>query len=132
MTVGVPATRPTAPTRSAGGLGVARVRPVERVKSCAAGDFVAGPTVLARLVESYLLRPESTPRESAAISALTARERDVLGAMADGLSNAEIAQRLYRAENTVKTHVSRILDKLGARDRVQAIVIAHRTGLERG
>lgn len=104
---------------------------IERVKACAHGEFVAGPTILARLVESYVQRPSGQPAAAPSLLAgLTARERDVLRAMADGLSNAEIGRRLYLAETTVKTHVSRILDKLGARDRVQAIVLAHRAGLE--
>ena len=104
---------------------------IERVKACARGEFVAGPTVLTRLVDSFVERTGSrSGPESAAIANLTGRERDVLRAMANGLSNAEIAGHLYLAETTVKTHVSRILDKLSVRDRVQAIVIAHRGGLE--
>lgn len=103
---------------------------IERVKTCARGEFVAGPTVLARLVQSYVQRSQThLSPEAAALERLTAREQDVLRAMAKGLSNAEIAGEIHLAETTVKTHVSRILDKLGARDRVQAIVIAHRAGL---
>lgn len=103
---------------------------IERVKACASGEFVAGPTVLARLVESYVERSNNRAPEPGALARLTGRELDVLRAMVGGLSNAEIGGQLYLAETTVKTHVSRILDKLGARDRVQAIVIAHRAGLE--
>lgn len=101
---------------------------IDRVKAGARGDFVAGPTVLERLVQSYVERSTSPPG-SGALARLTARELDVLRAMAEGLSNAEIGSALFLAETTVKTHVSRILDKLGARDRVQAIVTAHRAGL---
>lgn len=104
---------------------------IDRVKSCALGEFVASPTVMARLVESYVKRPSARlSAEQDVLSGLTAREEDVLRAMAEGLSNAEIGQSLYLAETTVKTHVSRILDKLGVRDRVQAIVLAHRAGLD--
>ncbi|GAA4899508.1 response regulator [Tessaracoccus lubricantis] len=102
-----------------------------RVKACAAGEFVAGPTVLARLVETYVQHSDGAAVPSMLVG-LTDREQDVLRAMADGLSNAEIGRELYLAESTVKTHVSRILDKLGARDRVQAVVIAHRAGLAPG
>lgn len=102
---------------------------IDRLKACARGDFVAGPTVMARLVDSFVSRPGTDRLTKGLDSPLTDRERDVLGAMARGLSNAEIAADLYLAETTVKTHVSRILDKLGVRDRVQAVVAAHRDGL---
>lgn len=96
------------------------------VKSCAAGDTRLGPTVIDRLVDSYLAaQPTVDPR----LPSLTERETDVLRAMARGLSNAEIAGELFLAETTVKTHVARILNKLGVRDRLQAVVIAHNGGL---
>ena len=100
---------------------------VEAVKACAAGETTLGPTVLRRLVESYVARP--APGAHPGISELTDRERDVLRVMSKGLSNAEIGAELYLAETTVKTHVARILAKLGVRDRVQAVVVAHRSGL---
>jgi DNA-binding NarL/FixJ family response regulator len=100
---------------------------VAAVKECAAGETTLGPSVLERLVDSYVRRPE--PVVVPGLDELTGRELEVLRAMADGLSNAEIAQRLYLAETTVKTHVARILTKLGVRDRVQAVVLAHRGGL---
>ncbi len=99
---------------------------IAAVHRCAAGDTTVGPTVMDRLVSSYLDRPEPAPP---GVAELTAREREVLRSMADGRSNAEIAGELYLAETTVKTHVARILAKLGVRDRVQAVVVAHRCGL---
>ena len=98
---------------------------IAAVHSCAAGETTLGPSVVARLVDSYLARPvEPAP----GLDRLTDRELDVLRSMAKGLSNAEIAHELYLAETTVKTHVARILAKLGVRDRVQAVVLAHRSG----
>lgn len=103
----------------------------EAVKASAAGRTVLGPTVLRRLVDSYVSAPP--PRAPVAgLETLTARERDVLRAMARGLSNAEIAAEMYLAETTVKTHVAHILAKLGVRDRVRAVVLAHESGLARG
>lgn len=102
---------------------------IERVLACSRGEFVVGPTVMSRLVESFV-RPSAQRASSGLLESLTERERDVLGAMSRGLSNAEIGQELHLAGTTVKTHVSRILDKFGARDRVQAIVIAHRHGID--
>jgi DNA-binding NarL/FixJ family response regulator len=101
---------------------------VARVKACAAGDTTLSPTVLSRIVETFV---EARTREAPPPGArgLTERERDVLRAMSRGLSNAEIAADLYLAETTVKTHVARVLAKLEVRDRVQAVVLAHRCGL---
>lgn len=96
------------------------------VHSCAAGETALGPSVVRRLVESYVERTVTTVP---GLAALTERERDVLRSMATGKSNAEIADELYLAESTVKTHVARVLMKLGVRDRVQAVVLAHRAGL---
>ena len=101
---------------------------VRAVKDCAAGETTLGPSVVARLVDSYVSRPVAAPA-APGVRELTERELDVLRAMARGLSNAEIAAELYLAETTVKTHVARILMKLGVRDRVQAVVLAHRSGL---
>ena len=102
---------------------------IRAVKQCAAGETTVGPTVMARLVASFVSQPR--PRD-ASLADLTPRELEVLRSMADGLSNAEIADRLYLAETTVKTHVARVLMKLGVRDRVQAVVVAHRNGLQFG
>jgi DNA-binding NarL/FixJ family response regulator len=100
---------------------------VEAVRSCARGETTLGPTVVSRLVESFV--SGSTRAEVPGLADLTGRELEVLRAMADGRSNAEVARELYLAETTVKTHVARILTKLGVRDRVQAVVLAHRAGI---
>ncbi|NLG23272.1 MAG: response regulator transcription factor [Actinomycetales bacterium] len=92
------------------------------------GDLLFAPTVTRRLVENYVRRPPAGT-VSDGLSELTPRELDVRKAMARGLSNAEIGRELYLGEATVKTHVTRVLGKLGLRDRVQAIVLAYETGL---
>ena len=103
---------------------------VAAVKACAAGETTLGPSVVRRLVDSYVeRRPVALP---AGAAELTERERDVLRAMARGLSNAEIARDLHLAETTVKTHVAHILAKLGVRDRVRAVVLALESGLAPG
>lgn len=99
---------------------------IDAVKACAAGETTLGPSVITRLIDTYLSRPAVA---APGLADLTDRELDVLRSMAKGLSNAEIARELYLAETTVKTHVARILTKLGVRDRVQAVVVAHRTGV---
>ncbi len=101
---------------------------VRAVRLVAAGEALLAPSVTRRLIEEFTQRrrPATTLRT---LEALTARERDVLAAVARGLSNAEVADELVVAEETVKTHVSRILSKLGLRDRAQAIVAAYNAGL---
>jgi len=107
---------------------------VASVKLVAAGDALLAPSITRRLVERFAA-PTTTTASSAAPSAiaevasLTTREREVLVLLARGLSNAELAERLIVSEATVKTHVARILGKLGLRDRVQAVVLAYETGL---
>jgi len=93
------------------------------------GDAVIAPSTTRRLLDA--LAPASDPAAVQAVATLTDRERDVLLAMARGHSNAEIAERLIVSTGTVKTHVGRILTKLGARDRVQAVVAAYESGLIR-
>jgi DNA-binding NarL/FixJ family response regulator len=90
------------------------------------GDALLAPTITRRLVERFAPRAASPGHD---LSALTPREFEVLGLIARGLSNAELAATLTLSEATVKTHVARILTKLGLRDRVQAVVLAYETGL---
>lgn len=96
------------------------------------GDAVIAPSTTRRLLEHVapMLSAPSVERtaHSAAVDTLTAREREIFGLMATGLSNPELAQKLFVSEATIKTHVGHILAKLGARDRVQAVVIAYETG----
>ena len=114
------------------------VRPAELVaaiRTVAAGDSVVSPRVTRRLLEEYAqvlpLSPAQREQVYPQLSALTEREREVLVAVAQGLSNAEIAAILYVSEATVKSHVGRILAKLRLRDRVQVVVLAYETGLVR-
>ncbi len=112
---------------------------VAAIRTVARGDAVVSPRVTRRLLEEYADKlPTLSPNGEApaadahpAIAQLTDREREVLLAVADGLSNAEIAERLYVSEATVKSHVGRLLAKLGLRDRVQAVVFAFQSGLVR-
>ena len=101
---------------------------VAAIRAVHSGDLLFAPTVTRRLVETYVRRPPagSVPQ---VVSALTERELDVLRSMAKGRSNAEIGAELFLGEATVKTHVTRILAKLGVRDRVQAVVVAYESGL---
>ncbi|MBA3797930.1 MAG: response regulator transcription factor [Actinomycetota bacterium] len=100
---------------------------VEAIRVVAAGEALLSPSVTRRLIDEFSKRPASVSPER--LSELTEREREVLVCIAKGLSNQELAQQLFIADNTVKTHVKRILTKLGARDRAQAIVIAYESGL---
>ena len=100
---------------------------VHAIKVAAAGDALLAPSVTRRLISRFTeSQPPSRPQVPAD---LTAREVEVLTLMAEGLSNAEIAGRLVVGDATVKTHVARVLAKLGVRDRVQAVVIAYRSGM---
>ena len=110
------------------------VRPsqlVDAIRVVAAGDALLAPAVTRRLLERFA-ETLPTPEERApALATLTERELDVLRLMANGLSNSEIAERLFLGETTVKTHVSNVLRKLDLRDRVQAVVLAYEAGLVR-
>lgn len=103
-------------------------RLIAAVHAVAAGETVLGPDVIRQLVDHVRLAPPA-PDRPPSLDALTPRELEVLRLMAAGLSNAEIAERLYVGEGTVKTHVSRVLTKLGLRDRVQAVVFAFEHGV---
>jgi DNA-binding NarL/FixJ family response regulator len=99
------------------------------IRTVAAGDMLMAPNVTRRLVEQFVSRPRVLTGDEQEPSALTEREYEVLKEIARGFSNAEIAQRLHVSEGTVKTHVSRVLAKLGLRDRVQAVIAAYERGV---
>jgi DNA-binding NarL/FixJ family response regulator len=101
---------------------------VTAIRVVAAGEALLAPSITRRLIEEFARRPPSNARP-AELEALSPRELDVLRLVARGLSNAEIASELYVGDATVKTHVSRILQKLDLRDRVQAVVLAYESGL---
>jgi DNA-binding NarL/FixJ family response regulator len=103
---------------------------VQAIHVVAGGDALLAPSVTRRLIQTYVSQPQIEPRtEPDGMEELTAREREVLGLVATGLTNAEIARTLQLSPLTAKTHVSRILMKLGARDRVQLVVIAYQAGI---
>ena len=107
------------------------VQPVELVDAIrvvAAGNALFGPTATQRLIERFGELPKQAPPS---LDALTDREREILRLLARGLSNAELAERLFVSETTVKSHVSSVLRKLGVRDRVQAVIAAYDAGLVR-
>jgi DNA-binding NarL/FixJ family response regulator len=106
---------------------------VQAIRVVADGESLLAPSVTRRLIETYVSQPRPSAKpELDALEELTAREREVLILVADGLNNAEIAQTLQLSPLTAKTHVSRILMKLGARDRVQLVVIAFQNGIAEG
>ncbi len=103
---------------------------VHAIRVVAGGEALLAPSVTRRLIDSYVSRPQpasATPLDG--LDELTRREREVLALIARGLTNAEIAHTLHLSPLTAKTHVSRILTKLGARDRVQLVVIAYQSGI---
>ncbi|HEU4396562.1 MAG TPA: response regulator transcription factor [Actinomycetota bacterium] len=102
---------------------------VAAVRVVAAGDALLAPQVTRRLIEEFARRPAPADPAPGAIDALTARERETLGLLARGLSNAEMAAALYVSEHTVKTHVGNVLAKLGLRDRIHAVILAYEIGL---
>jgi DNA-binding NarL/FixJ family response regulator len=107
---------------------------VSGIRAVHAGDSLLAPSVTRRMISAFLETPGRTRRPRTELSQLTARERETLELLARGMSNAEIAAELFVSETTVKTHVGRVLTKLGLRDRVQAVIFAYENGLvaERG
>ncbi len=101
---------------------------VASLRILAAGEALLAPSITRRLIERFAA-PDSSSAASHVLSALTEREREVLMLIARGLSNDELAQRLHVGESTIKTHVGRVIAKLGLRDRVQAVVFAYENGL---
>jgi DNA-binding NarL/FixJ family response regulator len=100
---------------------------IAALRTVAAGDALLSPAVTKRVIRQFTRLPRPAPPE--AVSELTARELEIFRLIAEGLSNAEIAARLFIGDTTVKTHVTHILQKLDLRDRVQAVVLAYQTGL---
>ena len=101
----------------------------EAVRTVAAGQSLLAPAVTKRLIERYVSVPPSDSARRERFAELTEREVEVLRLLTRGLSNAEIGEQLFLSEATVKTHVTRVLQKLGVRDRVQAVVLAYESGL---
>ena len=102
---------------------------LQAVRVVARGDALLSPSVTRRLITDLATRPERPPPSDRVLAGLTEREREVLALVAEGLSNDEIAGRLFLSPLTAKTHVSRIMTKLNARDRAQLVVIAYESGL---
>jgi DNA-binding NarL/FixJ family response regulator len=104
---------------------------VAGIRVIAEGESLLAPTVTRRLIEAFLRERPRAPEPPPALAELTERELEVLGLIARGLSNSETAEELVVSGTTVKTHVARVLSKLGLRDRVQAVVLAYETGITR-
>ncbi len=100
---------------------------IAAIRTVAAGDALLSPTITKRVIKQFAQIPRHDPPK--ALEDLTAREHEVFRLIAQGLSNAEIGRELHISDTTVKTHVTRVLQKLDLRDRVQAVVLAHQTGL---
>ncbi|HEY6778292.1 MAG TPA: response regulator transcription factor [Thermoleophilaceae bacterium] len=118
----------------ASGFLLKRTRPEEliaAIHTIAAGDSLLSPSVTSRVIERMAEQPSPDAERDPRLDELTPRETEVLTLVARGLSNAEIASELIIEESTVKTHFKRVLAKLGARDRVQAVIFAYETGLTR-
>lgn len=99
---------------------------VSAIRVVAGGDALLAPSITKRLIEEFTQRPETSDGR---LDELTDRELEVLREVARGATNAEIAEKLFVSETTIKTHVSHVLTKLGVRDRVQAVVVAYESGL---
>ncbi len=121
-------------TAGASGFLLKRTSPellLEAIKAVAAGDSLLSPSVTRRVIDRMAALPSGEAVLDRRVEQLTTREREVLEQLARGLSNAEIARALVIEESTVKTHVKRVLMKLGLRDRVQAVIFAYESGLTR-
>ena len=118
----------------ASGFLVKHTEPAELVRAVrvvAEGEALLSPSVTRRLVSEFAARTKQPAGPSTALAELTSREREVMTLVAEGLTNAEIGERLFMSPATARTHVSRILTKLGARDRTQLVVMAYESGLVR-
>jgi DNA-binding NarL/FixJ family response regulator len=118
----------------ASGFLVKHTEPAELVRAVrvvADGDALLSPSVTRRLVSEFAARAKQPAGPSGTLAELTVREREVMALVAEGLTNAEIGERLFMSPATARTHVSRILTKLGARDRTQLVVMAYESGLVR-
>jgi len=112
--------------KSASGEALARA-----VRTVASGESLLDPAITTRLIEHFLARPDLDAALAQRLQGLTVREREVLTLLARGMSNAEMGRELFLSETTVKSHVTRVLGKLGVGSRVQAVVVAYETGLVR-
>ncbi|MBQ1047547.1 response regulator transcription factor [Micromonospora sp. C51] len=99
------------------------------IRAVASGDSVVAPSLTRKLMDAYLQKPASTTRADPRLTTLSEREREVLEAIGQGATNTEIAERFTLTESTVKKHVGRVLAKIGARDRIQAVIFAYDNGL---
>jgi len=99
------------------------------IRAVHAGDAALAPSVTRRLMAQFAGAPATPRRDGAALEALTPREREILAAIAEGLNNDELAERFFLSPSTIKTHIGRLLHKLGARDRVQLVILAYESGL---
>lgn len=102
---------------------------LDAIRVVAAGEALLAPTVTRRLIEQFVKRGLPGRTSSPELTTLTGREREIMTLVAEGLSNSEIAELLVLSPATVKTHVSRVMSKLHARDRAQVVVMAYETGL---
>ena len=100
---------------------------IAAVRTVASGDALLSPTVTRRVIDKFSRAPRQEPPRG--LDELTEREREIFVLIAEGLSNAEIGSRLFISDTTVKTHITHLFQKLGLRDRVQAVVLAYRSGL---
>ncbi|MFG1918960.1 response regulator [Micromonospora sp. NPDC048898] len=99
------------------------------IRAVASGDSVVAPSLTRKLMDAYLQEPAPATSEDPRLSTLSEREREVLEAIGQGATNTEIAERFTLTESTVKKHVGRVLFKIGARDRIQAVIFAYDNGL---